>query len=279
MLPASGEGDVEFINVILTGQCKWGHHVYANSATNGPRGDALVKELIPLIDEKFRTIAQPTARFVGGHSSGGWSSLWLQVTYPETFGGLWSTAPDPVDFRNWQGADLYGGESVLFDPDGQPRPLARRGTQPVLMYRDFNRMDDVLARGGQLKSFEAVFSPRGDDGKPKLCWDRSTGQTFEDVLEHWKQYDISLKLKNNWPQLKDKLAGKIHVYMGSLDTFYLEGATILLGERLKELGSDAVVEIFPGKDHSNLLRDGMMKRIRDEMSAKFLEHHPGEASR
>lgn len=269
---------VEYIRVYLTGQCKWGHHVYANSATNGPRGDALNRELIPLIDEKFRTIAKSTARFVGGHSSGGWSSLWLQVTYPDTFGGVWSTAPDPVDFRNWQGSNIYAGESVFFDDAGNKRPLARRGTTPSIWYKDFCTMDDVLGRGGQLKSFEAVFSPRDTNGKPKLCWDRETGKPFPEIVEYWKQYDISLKLKNNWPQLKDKLAGKIHVYMGDTDTFYLEGATILLGERMKELGSDAKVEIFAGKDHSNLLDRKMRSRIRTEMSAKFREHHQVEGT-
>ncbi|HEV3025251.1 MAG TPA: alpha/beta hydrolase-fold protein, partial [Pirellulales bacterium] len=105
--PEPQEGEVEFIRVTLSGDCKWGHHVYADSATNGPRGAALVNEMIPRIDADFRTVAEPTARFLTGHSSGGWSSLWLQVTYPDTFGGVWSTSPDPVDFRDWQQVDLY----------------------------------------------------------------------------------------------------------------------------------------------------------------------------
>jgi len=98
----AGHLGVEFIYVVLDGDCKWGHHVYADSATNGPRGAALVEELIPYVDATFRTIPSATARFVTGHSSGGWSSLWLQVTYPGVFGGVWSTTPDPVDFRDYQ---------------------------------------------------------------------------------------------------------------------------------------------------------------------------------
>ena len=276
-LPAAGE--VEFIRVYLTGQCKWGHHVYANSATNGPRGDALVKELIPLIDKQFRTVAEPAARFVGGHSSGGWSSLWLQVNYPDTFGGVWSTGPDPVDFRDWQGTNLYAGESVFVDEAGNRKPLARAGIVPILMYDRFNAMDDVLKRGGQLRSFEAVFSPQGDDGNPKRCWDRKSGRPNPEVVEYWKRYDISLLLQQNWERLKPKLAGKIHVYMGSLDTFYLEQSTVLLGERLKELGSDAVVEIFDGKDHMNLLNRSLNARIRREMSQAYLKHFTESGSR
>jgi hypothetical protein len=275
---AQAEDDAEFIKVYLTAQCKWGHHVYANSAINGPRGDAFIEEMIPHIDKTFRTIAQPTARFVGGHSSGGWSSLWLQVTYPETFGGVWSTAPDPVDFRDWQGTNLYdaNGASVFVDVEGNKRPLARQGERPVLMYNDFCKMDDALGRGGQLRSFEAVFSPLGEDGLPAKCWDRETGQVNPQVVDYWKQYDISLQLEKNWSELGPKLGGKLHVYMGDLDTFYLDGATRLLGERLKKLGSDAVVEMFPGKDHSSLLSRDLYKRISSEMTAKFREHHPEE---
>lgn len=271
--PEPNEGDEEFIRVYLTGQCKWGHHVYANSATNGPRGDSFVHEMIPLIEKNFRTIAKPEGRYLGGHSSGGWSSLWLQVTYPDMFNGVWSTAPDPVDFRDWQGTNIYdeGGASVFFDSEGNKRPLARRGKTPMVWYPDFCKMDDVMARGGQLRSFEAVFSPRGEDGLPVKCWDRKTGKVNPEVVNYWKQYDISLKLEKNWAELSPKLAGKIHVYMGDLDTFYLEGATKLLGERLKKLGSDAVVEIFPGKDHGSLMTKELRQRILREMSAKFRE--------
>lgn len=272
--PAAPE-HAEFIRVYLTGQCKWGHHVYANSATNGPRGDALTQEMIPEIDRRFRTIDRSTARFVGGHSSGGWSSLWLQVAYPDFFGGVWSTSPDPVDFRNWQGTNLYAkSANVYVDEAGQKRPLARFGNRIMAYYQDFTQMDDVLGRGGQIRSFDAVFSPKMDNGQPAYCWDRKTGLVDTKVLEHWKKYDISLILKNNWPTLGPKLKSKIHVMMGDKDTFYLEGATIKLGERMKELGSDAVIELFPGKDHSNILSPQLKKRILKEMSEQFWMHHP-----
>src|SRR5262249_5179127 len=93
---------VEMLWVVLDPSCRLGHHVFADSANNGPCGRALIEELIPFIEKEFRGLGAPAARFVTGHSSGGWSSLWLQVTYPEFFGGVWSTAPDPVDFRDFQ---------------------------------------------------------------------------------------------------------------------------------------------------------------------------------
>jgi len=267
------DGIEEFIHVYLTGQCKWGHHVYADSATNGPRGEALIKEMIPLIDSKFRTIAEPTARFVGGHSSGGWSSLWLQVNYAETFGGCWSTAPDPVDFRDWQGSEIYAGESVFFEADGSKKPLARRNGKVMLWYKDFCRMDDTIGRGGQLRSFEAVFSPRGEDGQPLKAWDRETGIPNPNVIEYWQRYDISKILQNKWKDLEPNLAGKIRVYMGDVDTFYLDDATRLLGQRIKEMGIDAVVEMFPGKDHMNLLDPELDRRIMSEMTEVFRKNH------
>ena len=264
---------VEFIHVMLTGQCKWGHHVYANSATNGPRGAALVKELIPLIDSRFRTIPKSSARFVGGHSSGGWSSLWLQLQHPDVFDGVWSTAPDPVDFRDWQGTDLYAsGANVLFGQNGANgtrKPLARRNGKTLIWYDDFLKMDDTLGRGGQLRSFEAVFSPVGEDGLPQKCWDRKTGAVIPAVAAAWRKYDIGIQLEENWPQWKNKLSGKIHVFMGTQDTFFLNKSTRLLADRLQQLGSDAEVEFFEGRDHFNLIDQKLRERIYQGMATAF----------
>jgi len=276
---AIASGGVEFIHVILSGQTQWGHHVYANSQTNGPRGDALVNELIPEIEKRFRAIPKPYARLLGGHSSGGWSSLWLQTHYSKFFGGVWSTSPDPVDFRDWQGTNLYQSNANIFtDPEGRRRPLAIANGNPVLWYDDFSKMDDVLERGGQLRSFEAVFSPRGDDGLPVQCWDRDTGEVDPDIIEHWKQYDISHHLRDHWDDLKDDLAGKIHIYTGSQDTFLLTKAVQLLKQRLQDLNSDAQVEILDGHDHFDILASGLPDRIYQSMAEKFSQAVNGDGS-
>ena len=256
------------IRVVLNADCGNGHSVFADSANNGPRGRALVEEFIPYLERTFPMIADPRARLLNGHSSGGWSSLWLQVTYPETFGGTWSTSPDPVDFRDFQRINIYrDGENFYRDPQGERRPLARMGTRPVLFHDTFARMETVMGYGGQLESFEAVFSPKGEDGEPRKLWDRRTGAIDPATAKAWEAYDIRLVLERNWPTLGPKLAGKIHVVTGSLDTFYLEGAVELLKESQARLGSDADIEILAGKDHSNILDAALAERIDGQMQA------------
>ncbi len=265
---------VEFLRVMLDPSCPLGHHVFADSANNGPVGEALVKELIPALEKNYRTIGKPTARFLTGHSSGGWSSLWLQVAYPDFFGGTWSTAPDPVDFRDFQRINLYKtGENMYRDAEGNRRPLARVGGRVMLWYENFDRMETVLGPGGQLHSFEAVFSPQGKDGKPIKVWNRDTGEINTEVAKTWEKYDIRLILERNWKTLGPKLQGKLHVFMGDQDTFYLEGASILLKRSLEKLPGDQVVEIHEGKDHGSLMTAKLRSRIREEMTAAFLKHH------
>jgi hypothetical protein len=263
----------EMVHVVLDPGCRLGHHVFADSDNNGPCGRALVEELIPHIETTYRGLGSAQARFVTGHSSGGWSSLWLQVTYPDFFGGTWSTAPDPVDFRDFQRVNIYPPATNLFiDPEGKPRPLARKKDKILLYYKGFSDLERVLGRGGQLGSFEAVFSPRGPDGKPRPLWDRSSGRLDPEVARSWERYDIRLILERNWAILRPKLAGKLHVYMGAEDTFYLDGATRLLKQALADLGSDAVVEVFPGRDHGSLLDGQLRGRIAREMAEKFRRH-------
>lgn len=264
---------VEMLYVVLDPTCRLGHHVFVDSENNGPCGRALVEELIPFIEKTYRGLGEARGRFITGHSSGGWSSLWLQITYPDFFGGVWSTAPDPVDFRDFQKVNIYEqGTNIFTDAAGKPRPLARRGGQVLLYYKPFSDMEVVMGRSGQLFSFEAVFSPKADDGKPRPLWNRQTGAIDPVTAKSWERYDIRLVMERNWDALAPKLNGKVHVYMGSQDTFYLDGATILLKESLAKLGSDAMVAIFPGRDHGTLLDRGLRERIAREMAAQFLNH-------
>jgi pimeloyl-ACP methyl ester carboxylesterase len=258
----------DFLRVVLDPECGSGHHVFADSATNGPRGTALIEEFIPHLEKAFPALADPRARLLNGHSSGGWSSLWLQVTYPDVFGGTWSTSPDPVDFRDFQRVDIYAtGENVYCDRKGNRRPIARMGVLPILFFDRFTRMDDVIGWGGQLGSFEAVFSPLGSDGRPRKLWDRSTGAIDRSTARAWESYDIRLILERNWQALGPRLKGKLHVIVGERDNFFLEGAVKLLKASLARLGSDAVVEIVPNRDHQTLLDVELAERFDREMKA------------
>lgn len=265
-------GGVEFVRVILDPSCPWGHHVFADSANNGPWGAALVADWFPEFERRFRTVAAPHARFVTGHSSGGWSSLWVQITHPDVFGGVWSTAPDPIDFRDFSRINIYRtGENAYRDLFGQRRPIARKGEDEVRLWLDdFDHMETVLGPGGQLQSFEAVFSPRGDRHLPRPLWDRRSGVIDLITVRAWEAYDINLVLSRDWATLGPKLRGKLHIFMGDQDTFYLEGATKLVAETLKELGSDAVVELHPGKDHGSLMTQDLRNRLRREMAETYL---------
>lgn len=262
---------LEFLRVTLDPSCPLGHHVFADSDNNGPVNRALREELIPAFDREFRSVAKPQARLLTGHSSGGWSSLWIQVAAPDEFGGVWSTAPDPVDLSDFQRIDVYRpGENMYVDPQKRRRPLARANGQVLLWYDDFAWMEHVNGYGGQLHSFEAVFSERGADGRPRLLWDRETGAIDPDVAATWRRYDIRLILEDHWPTLGPTLAGKLHVFMGTEDTFYLDGATARLKESLARLGSDAVVELHDGKDHGTLLSPELVARIEREMAEQWL---------
>jgi hypothetical protein len=128
-------------------------------------------------------------------------------------------------------------------------------------------METVMGHGGQLASFEGCFSERGTDGQPKRLWDRKTGKLDPAVAKSWEKYDIRLVLLRRWKELGPKLKGKLHVYMGDVDTFYLEGAARLLKKDLEKLGSDAKVELFPGLGHG--LSVAVRKRVNDEMAARL----------
>ncbi|MCB9748630.1 MAG: enterochelin esterase [Myxococcales bacterium] len=267
------------VRVYLDANHPLGHHVFADSANTGPWGAALVEELLPAIEARYGAIAEPRARFVSGHSSGGWSSLWLQVEYPAVFGGAWSLAPDPVDFRDFCNVDLYRFESMYQGTDGQPIPLVRGDADAAMTLRAFVEHERQDAPPGQrvFDSFDAVFSPRGPDGQPRRLFDRDSGRVDHEVAEAWRRYDIRDKLRREWSARGPLLRGKLHVFVGTEDTYHLEGAVKLLADELAALGSDAEIVLVPGRDHVDLFAPhpelyprGLLGRVEDEMWASFV---------
>lgn len=215
-----------------------GTHEFADSANNGPWGTALTTELLPEIDRLYRTDLK-AGRFLMGHSSGGWAVLWLQLNYPKLFRGSFATSPDFPDFTAF-------GELDLTKPNGVKKDLA------------MERMEEVLGEyGGQMQSFEWVFSPRGADGRPQRLYDRQTGKVDPKVAEYWlTHYDLTRIVRQRWPVQKADLDGKLHVYVGDKDDFGLDGGVRKLEAAFKDVGAVAEVRYVPGKGHFDLYAEG-----------------------
>jgi S-formylglutathione hydrolase FrmB len=256
--------------VVPDPNCYRGHCVFADSANNGPWGRAFVEEFIPTLERRFRGVGSPKHRYVTGLSSGGWSSLWLQITYPKVFNGCWSHAPDPVDFRAFMRVNIYAKDASAYRlPDGKRLSLTRSRWRGQLWADEFVWLEEVIGPGGQMHSFEAVFSPRGPDGEPMPVFDRKTGAVDPAVAKAWQAYDIRLVLEKNWPALRADLAGKLHLYCGDEDTFYLDEAFLLLRDSLKELGSDAEIMMVPGMRHT--MYRGAIKPMYETILKNFRE--------
>jgi hypothetical protein len=214
-----------------------------NSANLGPYGDAITYELIPEIERRFRGIGKGWARFMYGGSTGGWEALGVQILYPDEYNGCWAACPDPIDFRAYTTVDIYEDRNAYFleGPFARvPRPGHRNWLGHVsATLEQMNRLELVLGTKGrsgqQFDVWEAVFSPVGDDGYPKRIWDKRTGLIDRTVAEHWKaKYDLSSILRRDWPRgLGSKLQGKIHIYVGDMDNYYLNNAVYLVEEFLK----------------------------------------------
>ena len=213
-----------------------------NSANVGPYGDALTQELIPYVEKQFRGIGQGWARAVYGGSTGGWESLASQIFYPDFYNGAWVFCPDVVDFRAYMTMNLYDDKNAFWI-DGiyghVPRPSVRQPDGLILSTMEqMNRYELVQGThsrsGEQLDTWQAVFSSVGDDGYPKPVFDKRTGEIDHEVAKYWKEhYDLSAIMQRDWKTLGPKLAGKLHLYVGEADTFYLDRAVHLLKDYLE----------------------------------------------
>jgi S-formylglutathione hydrolase FrmB len=245
--------------VFLDQSSPTGTHEFADSVNNGPWGLALTSELIPALEHQYRMETRPSERFLTGHSSGGWATLWLQTHYPTFFGGTWSTSPDPSDFHDFIGIDIYAPHANAYHrPDGTPYPLMRMHGKVMATYRQVSQLEAVLGpTGGQMSSFDWVFSPRGADGAPIPLFDRATGVINPTVAAYWRNnYDIANLVATRWPQIQQSLTGKIHVVVGDADTFYLDGPARRLQQTLDRLHANAKFTFEPGRGHFDLYRKG-----------------------
>ncbi|WDS37917.1 alpha/beta hydrolase-fold protein [Pseudoxanthomonas sp.] len=250
-----------------------GTHEFADSVNNGPWGTALTEELIPALERQYRMDGKASGRFLNGHSSGGWATLWLQTRYPKLFGGTWSTSPDPSDFHDFTGANLYAPDANMYRrADGSQIPLIRDQGKEIADVETFAKIERVLGPyGGQMASFEWVFSPRGADGRPVPMFDRDTGKVDPAVVAYWHaHYDIAARVAAQWPTLKPDLDGKIHLIVGTADTFYLDGSAHKFQAVLDGLHARSDFRYLDGRTHFDLYKDGddnsaLLKKIAWEM--------------
>jgi S-formylglutathione hydrolase FrmB len=263
----------KMIWVCLDESSPTGTHEFADSVNNGPWGTALTGELIPWLERNYRMDGRASGRFLTGHSSGGWATLWLQTFYPSVFGGTWSTSPDPSDFHDFTNIDLYApGANAYREADGSETPLVRDHDKLIATLRQFARLEQVIGPyGGQFASFDWVFSPKGPDGRPLPMFDRTSGAVDPAVAAYWRDhYDIAWRIAHQWSALRRDLDGKIHLIVGTADTFYLDGPAHRLKALLDRLGAHSSITFLPGRTHGDLFRQpgdamGLMGDITWEM--------------
>ena len=213
-----------------------------NSASQGPYGDALTYELIPFIEDKFRGIGEGWSRFTYGGSTGGWEAMAVQVFYPDEYNGAFIACPDPIDFRAYMTINIYDDKNAYwYESQFQklPRPAHRDylGHVQASMY-DYNRLEAVLGdkgrSGQQFDIWEATYSPMGENGYPMRLWDKESGEIDHEVAEYWREnYDLMHILRRDWATLGPKLEGKLHIYAGDMDNYYLNNAVYLAEEFLE----------------------------------------------
>jgi hypothetical protein len=214
-----------------------------NSANLGPYGDAITYELIPHLEKKYRCLGAGWARFMYGGSTGGWEVLAAQIFYPTEYNGCYCACPDPIDFRAYTVVDIYKDKNAYYD-EGPFHKVKRPGARNYLGHisstlEDANLHELVLGTksrsGQQWDIWEAVYSPVGPDGYPRRIWDKRSGVIDPEVAAYWRDhYDLRYILERDWPKLGRQLEGKINIYVGDMDNYYLNNAVYLMEEFLKK---------------------------------------------
>jgi hypothetical protein len=236
-----------------------------NSANLGPYGDALETELIPAIERQFRGIGQGWARFLYGGSTGGWESLAVQMFYPEHYNGAFVACPDPVDFHAFMTVDLYKQDNMFY-LDGANKKVEQPAMRDYLGHTLISMRGNIAYEaalgdrgrsGEQFDIWQAVYSPAAEDGYPKPIFDKQTGAIDHSTAEYWREhYDLDAILQRDWATLGPKLQGKLHIYVGSDDTYFLNDAVYLMEDFLKHTGAaghgvpyDGEVRYGPRAEH------------------------------
>jgi hypothetical protein len=207
-----------------------------NSVNGGPYGDAIMNELIPELEKRYRAIKEPWARWLSGGSTGGWEALALQIFHPDFFGGTWAYCPDPVTFTDVEGVNMYKDDNAFFKkysewqltPTINSREVNGEVRQTAQQRYWMELVNGTRGRSGtgQQDIWQAVWGPIGADGYFKPAVNPLTGAIDHSVTQYWKEnYDLLYYLQRNWGTVGPKLVDKLHIYVGNMDSFFLERAT------------------------------------------------------
>jgi hypothetical protein len=269
-----------------------------NSANLGPYGDAIMHELVPYIENKYRGIGEGWARFVYGGSTGGWETLAAQVFYPDEFNGCFAACPDSITFHSFFIVDIYSHDNAYFF-DSRWKRTPRPGNRNYLgelsnTMQEINHLELVLGTksrsGGTLDIYNAVYSPVGEDGYPAPIWDKKSGIIDDSVAQYWKEnYDLLEIMKRDWDMLGPKLNGKIHIYCGDMDNWYLNNAVYWMEDFLestKDPYYSGVIDYGDRAEHcwnGDHTRPNAISRLRYQqmyapiMVKRMMENHPDGA--
>ena len=266
-----------------------------NSANLGPYGDAVMHELVPYIEKKYRGLGEGWARFVYGGSTGGWEALAAQVFYPEEFNACFAACPDSITFRSFFIVNIYDHENAYY-VDSRWKQTPRPGNRNYLgelsnTMEEINHLELVLGTnsrsGGTLDIYNAVYSPPGENGYPAPIWDKKTGVIDKEVAQYWKEnYDLLEIMKRDWSTLGPKLEGKIHIYCGDMDNWYLNNAVYWMEDFLENTEDpyyNGDIDYGDRAEHcwnGDHCRPNAISRLRYQqmyaprMLERMLNHHP-----
>jgi len=259
----NSEESPQIINVFLDGEGPFGDSYQMDSENSGPYGYSLINELIPHIESMYRGTNDAETRFVDGCSTGGWVSLGLQLYYPDTFNGVFSYSPDAIDFEYYQLINIYKDKNAFVNEFGYLRPIMRDVLgEPLLSMKEFVAYENTfgtsntyLNSGGQFSAHTALYSPKGDNSLPKPLFDPLSGVIDEEVALHWEKYDFKKYAEKHWSEIGPKLQGKIYIWMGDMDHFYLNTGTRGFDDFLKSTQnpkSDAIIEFSAMEGHCSM---------------------------
>jgi len=197
-------------------------------------------EVVPWIDEHYRTLAAREHRGLQGHSSGGFGAMITPMLRPDLFGGLATHAGDAL-FESSYARDFAPAARALRDRyDGSWERFWEdfRSGRPVL--RD---KDDALLLSSY--AMAACYSAN-EDGSIEFPFDLRTGRIVPDVWQRWLEWDPVRRAPRHADTLRELRA--VWIDAGKSDEYFLDLGATAFKDALDQIGVPEVrFELFEGK--------------------------------